>query len=560
MQTRTKAVILSFSFFIPLAASALERPDLCPPEARTYLRITNTTNLFSQLQKSPIGKLWKDPQFQDFLGHPDIDSWHELIFDADTEAESQIFTEQFKMLTGEVVLAFGDDMNNPFLIAAISKEDFARSLEMDDRLREMKTHAFDIVKDTFHDVEIIQHIDLPGTPKEESSWQAHLNGTLVMGNSREWIEQCIVRLKKEKIEEPTGDPWLHVNLPLSKLVRESLLEGMKKGAAKKRQPALYEPEALLEALGLMGIEGLSTTIALHDERAIVNTNLRVTDLTKGIFSILDVQPAELPTVTFIPDNISSLEVGRFNLLRLWQEIPNVLDTAMPAIKPQFDMVVAMLRQQTGIDLEQDLLAYLDTKYFSFATVEGDTQLSIVAVELKDGPAFKTGLESALAAPAIQPQVATGLKTEIFLEHTIYAVQNDDPGSPVAFGVVGDYLLYGHPEALRQVIRSQTSDAAANQSFERQPLVKGLRKHVPPQAFGYRAIDWEKYMAVIVREFSKPGTATLIQQNWARSGSPVPPPDFDKLPPADHIASFFNVTYQYVEAAGDGLHQRIILNY
>ena len=37
-------------------------------------------------------------------------------------------------------------------------------------------------------------------------------------------------------------------------------------------------------------------------------------------------------------------------------------------------------------------------------------------------------------------------------------------------------------------------------------------------------------------------------------------DFNKLPAADHIASFFNVSYQYAEATDSGLHQRIILKY
>ena len=50
------------------------------------------------------------------------------------------------------------------------------------------------------------------------------------------------------------------------------------------------------------------------------------------------------------------------------------------------------------------------------------------------------------------------------------------------------------------------------------------------------------------------------ENWAKSGSPFPPPDLNKLPPATHIASFFNVSYQYAEATDEGIHQRIILKY
>jgi hypothetical protein len=91
-------------------------------------------------------------------------------------------------------------------------------------------------------------------------------------------------------------------------------------------------------------------------------------------------------------------------------------------------------------------------------------------------------------------------------------------------------------------------------------VAGLRRHVPARAFGFGAVDLKKYMTVIIRELTKPEYVSTLQQNWAKSGSPMPPPDFDKLPPTEHIASFFNVSYQYAEETPKGIHQRIILKY
>ena len=560
MSAKQKILTLSLLLALPLAASALERIDLLPPDAQFYIRVSNTTNFWDKLQQSSLGKLWADPQFQDFLGNPDAETWQELLLDGETDAEDRMMGEQLKMLTGEIILAFDMEMEDPYIIAAMTEEDFLRSLDMDAKLGESSATPFEIIKSTFQDMSIIQHLENGGTPKEESSWQAYVGGTIILGHTKEWVEKCIVELKKEGATEPKGNPTFSANLPLSKLIREELLKEMKEDAAQSQTPSMYDPEVLLDALGLMGIENYSLKIELKDTEMVVDSTLRVSDLAKGIFTILDVQPSELPTVTFIPENIASIEVGRFNLLRFWQEIPNVLATAMPAVKPQFDMIVAMIQQQAGINFEQDLLANLGTKYVSFSVAEDDKQTTVIAVELKDGAAFKTGLETMLAAPALQPQVAAGLEIEEFLDHTIYTVNDDDPTDTMAFGVVGNYLLYGQPDGLRQVIRSETSEAAANTSFEQSPLVKGLREHVPSRAFGYSAIDWKKNMAVLVREFSRPEYVGLMQQNWAKSGSALPPPDFSKLPPADHISSFFNISYQYAEATGDGLHQRIILKY
>jgi len=552
MSAKLKILSLSILFALPLASPALERVALLPPEAQSYVRISNTTNFWSKLKQSSVGKLWTDPQFQTFLGNPDAETWKELIFEDDYDAEDKVFMEQMKMLKGEVILAFDQEMEDPYVIAAISESDFLKSLEMDEKLREITDEPFEIVKSTFQDVQIIQYIEDGGTEDEESSWQAYLNETLVLGYTQEWVEKCIVQLKKEEIKEPTGNPVANLNIPLSSLL-STLAEEEDAATAMKT-------ELLLEALGVTGIENFSLKLELKETEMVADSNLRVDDLTKGIFSILDTQPSELPTVTFIPEDISSLEVGRFNLLRFWQEIPVTLSTAMPAVKPQFDMIVAMLQQQAGINLEQDILAHLGTQYLSFSQAKGDIQTTVVAVELKNSMAFKTGLETALSAPALQPQVASGLEIEEFLGHTLYTVKGGDPENPVAFGISGDYLLYSQPDGLRQAIRSQSSDAAANTAFEHSELVKGLRQHVPPRAFGFSAIDWKKNMDVMVREISKPEYVAIMQQSWATSGSPLPPPDFSKLPSADHIAAFFNVSYQYIEATGDGLHQQFILKY
>lgn len=557
MSVKLKILSLFILLSLPLASPALERLSLLPPEAQGYVRISNTTNFWSKLKQSSLGKLWADPQIQDFLGNPDTETWQELFFEDNYDADAEVFIEQIRMLQGEVILAFDQEMEDPYIIAAMSESDFLKSLEMDEKLSEITDEPFEIVKSSFQNVEIIQYIEDGESPDEASSWQAHFKGTLILGYTKEWIEKCIVQLKKEEITESTGNPTFTINIPLSNLIRESLLEELEEDA---EENPLYDIEALFDALGLMGIENYSLTIELKDTEMVADSLLKVSDLTKGIFSILDVQPSELPTITFIPENISSLEVGRFNLLRFWQEIPNVLATAMPAVKPQFDMITAMIQQQAGINFEQDLLANIGTQYISFSVAEAKQQTSVIAVELRNGAAFKTGLETVFSAPALQPQVATGLEIDEFLEHTIYSVNGGAPENLVAFSVVGDYLLYGPIEGIQQVIRSQTSEAASNMNFEHSPLVKGLRKNVPTRAFGYSAIDWKKNMGVIVREISKPEYITIMQQNWAKSGSPLPPPDFNKLPSADHIASFFNVSYQYAEATEEGIHQQIILKY
>ena len=551
-----RTAVLTLLLAMPFSSAALERTALIPADAQMYIRVSNVTNFLSKLKKSSVGRLWADRQFQDFIGHPDAETWEELLFDGEKTAEDVMYLEQLKMLKGEVIIAFNMEQEDPYIIAAMSQEDFQRSLVLDEKLAEVGEAPFRIIRDTFQNVEVIQHIEAGGTPEEDSSWQAYLNHTLVLGGSREWVEKAIIQLKMEEAEEPEGNPVLDLNLPLAEFIRDGLQSEQDAAQA----PMSPDPEVLLESLGLMGIEKLTTRIELEDTQMVADSTLTATSLDKGIFTLLELQPTELPAVGFIPENIAMIEVGRFNLLRFWQEIPNVLSVAMPSAKPQFDMMLALLRQQTGIDVEQDLLVHLGTRYFAFSSVEGETLLSVTAIDLKDSQAFKHGLEAALASPALQPQVAMLLETIDFLGHSLYVSKNTPPSESISFAVVGNYLLYGDPDALRQVIRNESSGAAPDTAFERTELVMGMRQAVPPAAFGYSAVDWKKCMAALIHELTKPDRTRLIQQKWARRGGPLPPPDFNKLPAADHIASFFNTSYQYVEKTGDGLHQRIILKY
>jgi hypothetical protein len=551
-----RIILLALLLAIPPASSALERTVLIPSDAQTYVRISNVTNFLSELKKSSAGRLWADRQFQDFIGNPDAEIWREMLFDGEESAENEMYMEQLKMLTGELILAFNTKAGTMRIIAGMNTEVFQRSLVLDERLSEIGENPFRIIRDTFQDVEIIQHIEAPGTPQEESTWQAHLNHTLVMGDSREWVEKSIVQLKKGAVKEPEGNPELNLNLPLAEFIRDKMLE--------KQNPALSpmapDPEVVLESLGLMGIEKLTTRIELQDKEMVVDSTLTATSLEKGIFTLLEFQPVELPAVGFIPENIAMIEVGRFNLLRFWQEIPAILSVAMPAAKPQFDIMLNLLRQQTGIDVEQDLLVHLGTRYFAFSAMEEDSLLSVTAIDLKDSQAFKAGLETALASPSLQSQVTMLLETVEFLGHSLYISKNTAPSESIAFAIMGNYLLYGHPDALRQVIRTETSGAVSGGAYERTELITGMRQSVPQTAFNFSAVDWKKFMEAVIHELTKPDRTRLILRSWAMHGGALPPPDFNKLPSTDHIASFFNTTYQYIEKTGEGLHQRIILKY
>jgi hypothetical protein len=554
-------LISALTLSLVLSSFARDRLGLLPPTLQVRMRVSSTTEFLNRLKKSPAGQLWADPQFQTFASNAVQQTCSDLFFSEASKAEKQISMDQFKMLKGELVLGFDLDSEQYYVAATMSPEDYQRSLEQGEQLKEAATDPFEIINDEFQGIRLIRHIQNGGTEEESSTLQAHVANTMLLSPDREWLERSIIQLKKEPPPEPGGSPTLNVALRMSRLIQK-LAQEMKSG--KPTAPNAMSPETVLGALGLTGVENCIYTLRLDEDKMVSDSTLTSSDWSKGLFSLLDTQASSLPTVTFIPENISSLEVGRINLLGLWREVPNIATAISPSGRMQFDMMSAMIQQQAQVDIDQNLLSNLDTRYLSFSVTDPETtrQVSIAGIELKDSFAFKTALETALAAPALQPQVAALLDQEAFLDHTIYTVKNRQEGSePVAFCVAADRFFYGPPKAIRQVIRTQNSADSAHTGFEQSPLVRGLRQHTPANAFGYRAIDWEKQMESILKEVTNPAIIAAFKKGFESSGKQkITLPDLNKLPPADHLASFFNVSYQYTEQTGNKLHQRVTTEY
>lgn len=560
MLNRSRMLLCTLTLACALNAFALDRMSLLPPNQQVRVRVSNVTEFLNRLKDSPFGQLWADPQFQDFIGNPSEEKWMDALFKDKSEAYKEITLDQLKMLKGEVVVGANPDSKEICIIAAMSPEDYRRSLEQDEQLKTLEEAHVEIIHDEFQGISVIRHIRDGGGEEMHTSWQAHLADTMLVGSSREWIERSIIQLKKESPEEPEGSPSLDLKLKLSRLIEEMVQNTQQKPPSNPNAP---DKKALFEALGLLGVENGSVTFRLDEDKMVSDSTLDIRNLTKGLFALLDMQASSLPTVTFIPEEISSIEVGRIHLLGLWREIPNILGAVSPSGKMQFDMLSGMIQQQAQIDVDQDLLSNLGTQYISYSVADPETtqQVSVVGIELKDRVAFKTALERALTAPALQPQVSALLEEEPFLEHTIYTIKNQQEGSaPLAFSIAADRFFYGHPNMIRRVIRTRSSADAAQTSFENSPLVRGLRQHTPSNAFGYRAIDWKEQMESILKQLSNPAFIAAFKQGFENSNNAIKLPDFGKMPSAEHLASFFNTTYQYIEKTDTGLHQRVITRY
>ena len=555
MTHSTRIFFATLFLALPYGASALSRSELLP-DASFQVSVSGTTNFWNALKTSPFGKLWVDPEFQNFAGHLDQDFFKKTFLQGDTpNPEKEVFIEQVSKMTGEVALAFNEGQQNPCIVAAISQEDYAKVLELDEHLSEILEDNFDLVKSTFQDIEIVKFVPLSG--KREPYWQAWAQDTLLVGWSREWVEKNLVALQKEKPEEPKGNPCLSLKINLRQLLQS--WSKKEDGDLSPEDPDSFQ--RISKVLGLSGIGVFSMNVEMREHQMRVLSDLEVDDLNVGLFRLIDPTPSEIPQVPFLSADTSALEVGRINLAGLWKAIPEILHSLDPTIEQQFDLVISSFEQQTGLNFTEQILENLDTAYLSYSIEDEGVQKNLLGFELKDGQAFQQTIDSLMANPTVQPQLEVVLETESFLDQPIYLVKNLPPESAVAFAVSGSYLFYGHPDALRQAIRAINRDTPADKPFGASKLAQGLQNFLSPKAFGFSGIDWKKNMRLLIQKIQSQKFAEDFKQGWNRgAGKKIPPPDFSKLPPADHMASFFNRSYQQTQASPTGLHQEIVLEY
>ncbi len=548
---KLKHILTTLSAFtaLPLSSFALERIDLIPSESPAYIRISNIEEGVKMLEKTPFGKLWADKQVQDFLGNPlQGKKWEELFAGNmyDDAEMAKAMQEEIEMNEGEFIVSFDAAMEDSYVIAAMSREDFVRSLELDQKLSEQDPVI--TKKYTFQGEEVVQYIYEAGTEWEYSSWQAQLNDTLVLGPSKEWVERSIIELKKEKIEEPQGAPSVTANFEIKKFINQLLSES--DGADQA------EIKSIISALGLADIDKCTMNLSLKEDEVVLDGTLYARRIDRGLFALFDTRPVNLPTAGFIPKDFSLLEVGRMDLPGFWKEVKRVVAEISPEVQPQIDSIMTMVRRETGVDFEMDLLAHLGTEYIYYSIPESNRARDLIAFNLKNSDAIKRTIEAILGAPAVKPQTEMILETVDFLDHTLYLTSDliTEPEAQLAFSVIDDYLIIGNTESVQQALRSVGKPSTLSQN----PIVRDSRNMIPSSAFQFSLFDAPKYIKFLADLIQTEEFAMMLDDYFYTVDIPISLPDLSKMPPAEHLASFFKAVYSYSEKTPEGIHIRAVI--
>lgn len=600
-----KNVLLLAAMLGASGLMAYERSALLPVDPYVLVRISSVAACSNAIQALPIGKLWKDDGFQNFLGHPNFMAIMRSMSETNSMSKEQthLQDELWRLLKGEVILAIDQnqdnaaagaagrnkgtnaDLNMDLTFAAVtefSSDDYNKMLALEQRLADIDQQKIQRSHVDFQGQDIVFTVRKEYDGNEIKTWQTFVNGVLIESDRKEWVESTIARVKREGAPT-TGQPetpGMEITLSGSKIRAslEKIITNFKMptpGAGSSGADDQVEPvgpvntnpktnaAAIMKALGLDTLKTFKMTVKLEPAQTRTTMMVDRGSARHGIWTFIEAQPAPADVkLPFVPGDTISFGVERANYPALWNELPAVLR----ALDPQLEMTLDMFQTMAGINVSSDLMAHLDTLCISLQT-EKDQML--VALQLKNAIAMATTLKQFLVAPdpaAPMQRPGLGAKEEEFRGVSLFTWQSKSDQS-IGLAVAGNMLYIGESELIRGIIRAQTADKPVEDAFFRSDIYRNMLKNKPDKAMGYRLINLEAMIRSMLSEENvakmKQTLAMTLSAPDENNSSPVFDKflrgiDFTKMPAADKIAAFFGPVYGYATVNGDRLEYQWLI--
>ena len=575
------------------AYQPFRRSDLVEAGATVVLRISNGSAFMNALEESSFGKLWNSPEMKPFLNGQSLqEALIKGIFlphteDAAVDEAYHLNREILSMFGGEVIMAIdlgqGENETKLFFLVEMNEPDYKKIrglIEQENKVAGKKTVTH---RHTFQGVELIQDVITGDDEKETHEWMAFSGNTFINGSTRRWVEQCIVRLKKESPGKPPGPPSLQLWLPDGALQRAWK-------AAEKEEPAEQETpgdtgpdnKAIFKALGIDALGKVSLECKMTPYGAELNLQVRAKGEPVGLWTLFSKDPAPRGLILgYVPENALSFQVTRLNIQAFWEEIPTMLEAFGPEASARFKMFLAYGAQMLQVDLGRDIVANLDSVFTSYSRLEGTEDITLTAWQLRDAAAIEKALGKMFAEGSwVRTMMKENFEVLDLPEHKVYILKvpkmempAGDQASqkpvityvPYGISVVEGDLVVGRLSLVRSFING-SRDKKEGRKFYKSPLYSFMDRRVPDNAMGYGLSDINQllrpgldYFKKIGQNAQKPPEAPELPEGHPETPAPGKPDaigtffgnlKFDQLPSPEFLGSFFGPWISFYQFDGN----------
>ena len=570
--------------------------EIIPADAIAVIRVKDASQLPERLEKSPLGKLWQDPEFQKFIA-PGVDLLETGIADnASAQAGLEAAYEAVKTFQGETIFSIrlpsdaiaeaifglGEDdlgghdaravlaMQNGLRVVVVGKvaakdkafiEKF-RALadlivEEAERVEDDPKAELILEKVEDNDLHTIR-VTFPNLEKPfDTLTFAEVGDVGIVGFPRETVEETIAALKSglkgDHIgsgpfgtfhqRHPDNDVHLHVNIVALVGIAMDWAKKAKLNENLAENPVGLSVQSLHDALGLGDLLSLDSSFQFDDGSIVADYALQFTKRS-GLMNLMAYTNGDMPKADFVPRDVQGASITLFSLEDVWKGAMAIIAKAAPDAMPMVTLQLGHFEKQIGVSIEDDLLANLKPEILSIqsiSTADGEQTKddTVFMLGLKNEQGFEVALDKILAL--ISEQYKLTFEPSKFLGHELHTFKAPlpEPGVPkISYLFAKSYLMIsiGKGETLRKILSNMERPG---KSLWKEPRVKAAIGKVDS---GYCAISYVDFGATI---------PNLVNQISPLLGGDDGPFDWDNLPSANEWHSWFGsgVGAAYIEKKG-----------
>lgn len=600
-----KNTILLFNIILIIIMGALpltsmERSDLLKDHADVIIRVSDGPAFMKAISDSSLGTLWNSPQMKPFLANQSLEDAliKSILLDSEKYKSPQraldINRGILELLKGEILMGvhLGEEEGSTsfYIMATMNAENYAKILDLSKREAKLVGDQTVDKQQRFQGIEITETITESDEGKS-TQWTAFCGDTYLNSTEREWLESCIVRLKKESPRSPRKPPSLQIEVTNG---------FFKRIAAPTDEPPEKEQKtdegkgpdtvAMLRAIGIGEVGSARMEWLLKEEKSEFNLVVERAGENKGLWTLFSRDPVPMNHyLGYVPEDVASYQVMRINMDAFWQELPNFLNAGNPQGATQFRLGVQMTSKMLGIDIYRDFIGNLDTLLTTFSRLEGLQELTMYAWQLKQPEAMEKTLSKIFAEGGwIHSHLQTNLETLELHGHRVYTIKLPqatppaDEGKtspqqpqvnfiPYSISVIDGDLAVGALPLMRNYIGG-TMDKSGKRQFYRSRLFNNMIRRIPDRVNGYgffNIYQWIKPLVNFFKTIRKPAIPPAADKD-AKPGAGRAQKDsfneflrnlqFNRLPSPDFITEHFGPILSYFRFEGDRLSIRWEFHY
>jgi hypothetical protein len=331
---------------------------------------------------------------------------------------------------------------------------------------------------------------LPTPPEAPGIRWTRRQQYLVVGIGEGEVERIVGRLDDANQQPPAWLANIQNELPIE---RRATLGYVNVARILERiQPMLGERAAIVQQLGLDGVQAIYSTTGLNDVAAVSKGRIALEGEPRGLLSLLPAEPLNAEDLGPIPADASVAVAVRLDLAETLDRLTGLMARIDPRARDQFEQHLWQMEGELGIDLRTDILGLLGDTWMVYmppgSAISSWTGV-IAAVKVSDESRLEQVIDQLVDRARVEFARQSGNAQDIRVHDSplgddrLYYVQA--AGLPISpsWAVVDGYLLVG--------LMPQSIKAAANRLADDQPslaqsemLASVFQDDSPPSVFSY----------------------------------------------------------------------------